>query len=326
MVSCCLRSNRRLSFRGIRADFLPLLFLIPCALLAGCAFAPVAPTTPEVVNGPALQGGVFGGRQAVIGARIYLLAANQGVYGTQSTSLLNAALTGQSDPIGAYVTSGGVGGSFSVTGMYTCTVGQPVYLLALGGNSGAGTNTKIGLMAALGACPAAGNFLVQTPYVTINEVTTVAAAYAMSGFAKDATHVAYSGSTSATTGVQNAFANAANMAKLVNGTAYATTPGGNGIVPQSEINTLANILASCVNCSDTAPGQCPTIFAKATADGTTGGTQPTETASAAINIVHNPLETSPRCMGWNPALSFTHRISLLLRLTSSSRSPTPAGS
>ena len=74
-----------------------------------------------------------------------------------------------------YVTTDSNGG-FSITGEYTCTSGQQVYLYALGGNPGSGTNSAAGLMAALGNCPAAGNFLAATPYVVINEVSTVAAA------------------------------------------------------------------------------------------------------------------------------------------------------
>jgi streptogramin lyase len=68
--------------------------------------------------------------------------------------------------------------------------------------------------------------------------------------------------------------------------ALAVTPGGNGTVPQAQINTLANILAACVN-SDGAGPACTTLFTNATADGTTMGTQPTDTATAAINIAHN---------------------------------------
>ena len=40
---------------------------------------------------------------------------------------------------------------------------------------------------------------------------------------------------------------AANLADLATGAALSTTPAGNGTVPQSTINTIANILATCVN-------------------------------------------------------------------------------
>jgi sugar lactone lactonase YvrE len=57
-------------------------------------------------------------------------------------------------------------------------------------------------------------------------------------------------------------------------------------VPQAEINTLADILAACVNTTGTTSA-CSTLFNDAQSGGTTG-TQPSDTATAAINIAHNP--------------------------------------
>jgi hypothetical protein len=129
-------------------------------------------------------------------------------------------------------------------------------------------------------------------YVIVNEVSTVAAAYAMAGFATDATHVGSSGTALALTGIANAFANAANLVDLPSGTALATTPAGNGTAPQAEINTLANVLAACVNSNGavtggTNPTACYTLFNNAMSSGLSG-TLPTDTATAAINIAHNP--------------------------------------
>jgi hypothetical protein len=198
--------------------------------------------------------------------------------------------------LGAYVLTGS-DGSFSISGDYTCIAGQQVYLYALGGDPGLGTgaNAAAGLMAALGSCPTGGNFLSGTSpisYIVVNEVSTVAAAYAMAGFATDATHVGSSGTALALTGIANAFANAANLETIGTGVALATTPAGNGAVPQAEINTLANILAACVNSNGTVTGPtnataCYTLFTNALAGGTSGA-QPTDTATAAINIAHNP--------------------------------------
>ena len=130
------------------------------------------------------------------------------------------------------------------------------------------------------------------PYISINEISTVAAAYAMAGFASDATHVSSSGTALAQTGIANAFANATNLANIGTGAANTTTPAGNGTVPHDEIITLANILASCINTTGTITGPtnpttCYTLFTNALFAGTSG-TQPTDTASAAINIAHNP--------------------------------------
>ena len=66
----------------------------------------------------AIHGTVYGGNQPVAGAHVYLMAATvSGVgsagYSLASTSLLNSALTGNSDSIGAYVLTDSTG-SFRV--------------------------------------------------------------------------------------------------------------------------------------------------------------------------------------------------------------------
>ena len=61
-----------------------------------------------------------------------------------------------------------------------------VYAYALGGNAGSGESPASGLLAILANCPQSG--IISNPQpITVNEVTTVAAAYASAGFAKDAT-------------------------------------------------------------------------------------------------------------------------------------------
>jgi hypothetical protein len=233
---------------------------------------------------PAPSGTVLHGQVPIAGAHVYVLAANTTGYGNASVSLLDSALTGASDSIGAYVTTGS-DGTFKITGDYTCTANTQVYLYALGGDSGSGNNSTSGLLAVPGNCPTSGSFST-TAKITVNEVSTIAAAYAMAGFATDATHVSSSGTPLAETGIANAFANAASLADLSTGTALTATSAGNGVVPQSEINTLADILASCVRAANAS--SCSTLFENATADGTTTGTQPTDTAAAAINIAHHP--------------------------------------
>jgi hypothetical protein len=153
-------------------------------------------------------------------------------------------------------------------------------------------NPAAGLMAVLGNCPSMGNFAAATPYVLVNEVSTIAAAYAMAPYATDATHVSSSGTALALEGIQNAFANAADLETLATGVALATTPEGNGMVPQAEINTLADILAACVNSNGAMTGPanptaCYTLFNNALPGGSSG-TGPTDTATAAIDIAHNP--------------------------------------
>jgi hypothetical protein len=271
---------------------LSTIFCLPI-VLTGCALQQTA--APAAVLGIRLTGSLYGGQQPIVGAHVYLFAANTTGYAgpgiaasgaNASLSLLNATATGNADSIGAYVLTG-THGNFTITGDYVCTPNTQVYLYALGGNPGAGVNSAAGLMTALGNCPSSGSFLASIPRIQVNEVTTIAAAYAMAGFATDATHVSSSGTPLAQTGIANAFANATNLADITTGAALSTTPAGNGLVPQSTINTLADILASCINSTSPASHPCSTLLSSALSGGS-AGTQPTDTATAALNIAHNP--------------------------------------
>jgi hypothetical protein len=259
----------------------PALLLMLC--LCGCNLSYTAPSSGG--PGAVLQGHVHGGQQPVAGAHVYLFAAGTSAYGAASTSLLNALSTGNSDSTGAYVLTDS-NGAFTITGDYTCTSGDQVYVLALGGDPGAGVNSGVGLMAALGSCPGTSSFPSST-FISVNEVSTIAAAYAIAPFAVDPTHVSSSGTTQAKLGIGNAFANAANLVNLASGAALTTTPAGNGTVPQTRINTLGNILAACINSTGPTSSACSTLFASTLSGGTTG-TAPTDTATAAINLAHYP--------------------------------------
>lgn len=269
---------------------------LPLAL-TGCTLSPTTTdTSPDV--GLAIQGAVHGGQSPIVGSHIYLLAANTNGYGQASASLLTSVpgsttLDTSTGPThGFYYVTSGPGGAFSITGDYSCTANSQVYIYAVGGNPGLNppstNNTAAGLLAVLGNCPGGTNaFLATTPFVSVNEVSTIAAAYAFAGFATDALHVSSSGSALATLGIQNAFANAANIADLGSGAALAVPPSDPaGTAPQATVYSLANILASCVNTDGTTTA-CSTLLTNALSGGTTG-TQPKDTATAAINIAHNP--------------------------------------
>jgi PKD repeat protein len=243
-----------------------------------------------------LTGTVSNGVLPIVGAHVYLFAANTTGYGQASISLLTAAKTGTSDAVGAYVLSSASGG-FSMTGDYSCTSGQQLYLYALGGTAGGNTNLNAGLLAAIGNCTGAGSVV----YAVVNEVSTVAAAYAIAGFAVDATHVSSSGTALAQAGIASAFANAANLATLSTGIALPTAPGSNATVPRLEINALANILGSCVVTGTS----CNTLLPLAA----NGGTIPTDTATAAIDIAHNPGANTATLFGLGASQVFTPALS-----------------
>ena len=277
------------------------IVLISCALLmSGCSGVPgTAPTETQSspVRGAALQGKVRGGQQPIVGAQVYLYAANNTGYGNASVSLLASTAGTTKDTSGNYYVTTQAEGAFSISGDYSCpSSSSQVYLYAVGGDPGLGegTNSAAALMAALGTCDS----LSTGTYAVINEVSTVATAYAIAGFATDATHVSSSSTPLAEQGIANAMGailtitgaatgTVANLETLSTGVALAATPAGNGIVPQAEIDTLADILAACINSSGPSSTPCSMLFSTALSGGTTGS-QPSDTATAAIYIAHNP--------------------------------------
>ena len=298
----CLHLCKRCFQRQGRGRFplVGLALLLPMAsLLTGCALTSTA--GPNPVPGVAISGTAMGGQQPISGAKVYLLAANPAGYGSPSLSLLTTASTLSTvDSIGAYATTLPVTGSFNVSGDYDCTQGyalgantasgataltgdEQVYLLIRGGNPGSGTNSNIGLMAALGPCG--------SPYTTkliVNELTTVAAAYAFAGYSSDATHLASSGSSLARLGLTNAGLTSSNLVSLSTGLPVASSTGVTR--PVATLYTLANMLATCVN-GTTGNSNCGTLLGYTESAGTTG-TASTETATAAINLAHNPWPTA----------------------------------
>ena len=279
--------------------------------LTGCALPTISSDAP--VAAKAMQGKVYGGQQPVSGAHVYLMAATvSGVgnagYGLAATSLLTAAQTGNSDSIGAYVLTG-TNGTFTITGDYTCpSASTQIYLYVRYGTAGFGTNTSLGMMAALGNCY---NVFNASPLGTyqVNELTTVAAAYALAGFMSDPQHISIPQYASAATqtsntidqlainDLANAFQNANNLVNTTTGAAQTSIYSGNGTPNSAQVITLANILASCVNSSGavtgpSSPTACYTLFNNAGSSGGSNGTIPSDTATAIVNIAHHPYTSS----------------------------------
>lgn len=273
-----------------------LVALCGVLILTGCASGTVSGLneTAVVQPGMKLAGSVKGGQQPIVGAHVYLLAANTAntfvpgspavpvVNGQTSLPVLDYVKVGDvGDAIGPYVITD-ANGNFTLTGLYSCTPGTQVYLYTQGGNPGGGGNSSwAALMAVLGTCPGSGDFSGSIPFISVNEVSTIAAAYGMADFATDPTHVWSTGTTPAQSGIATAFGNAANLANLGTGAAL-TSPA-----PQAKINTLANILAACLNSNSFQSSSCSLLFDNAQSAGSSG-IYPTNTAMAAINIAHNP--------------------------------------
>jgi hypothetical protein len=291
------------------------LFSASLLLVAGCSLSHGSPAVTLSTSTPGpLQGRVRGGQQPIGGAHVYLYATGSmgdggkdiaPVSGNASVSLLGSAANTSSDGTNYYVTTDS-GGGFTITGDYTCTPGSQVYLYAVGGNPGGGINAAAGLLAGVGACPAGATTLPPTAYFWVNELTTVATAYALAGFASDPTHISANTAVSnnpaaqlQATALANAMANVSNLVNIGNGTALATTPGGNGSVPQAELDTLGNILAACINSTGRSSSNCATLLSTELSDGSTGAS-PTDTAAAAINIAHNAGQNIATLYGLQP--------------------------
>ena len=202
---------------------------------------------------------------------------------------------------------GSLAGTYATTGTITA---QP-------GNNASAVN-----LAVLGVCPSSGNFSTggtlyngstfsPLKFVYMNEVSTIAAAYALEGFTAPTTahnNATWIGSSSTNlVGIENAALVAGQLYDIQGGqlsTTYAgeghiaraTTAAANGNVPQATLDTLGNILAACVDSNNTTltpSAQCTTLFNTATTNGipvgSTGvGVVPLDTAQAAINIARNP--------------------------------------
>jgi hypothetical protein len=225
-----------------------------------------------------LQGQVYGGQQAVSGSSIALYAAASTGYGVGSMSILTNPVSSDSN------------GNFGITGDYTCPTNingdSQVYIVATGGDPGAGTNNPaLAMMAALGSC-ATLKANAATTFITINEITTIGSVYALAGFMTSPTAVSNSGTTNANYALQNAFATTNNLVSTSGGYALTNVPALRAAVPQAEINSLANAISICVNSSgSTASGQpCALLFAATTVNGVV----PANTIQAALNIAHNP--------------------------------------
>jgi len=243
-------------------------------------------------NGVQLSGHVLAGSTPVAGAAVSLYAAGTGGYGSAAT-LVN--INPSSTTSTTSVTTGN-DGSFTIPAGYTCSSQSSLmYLVATGGNPGlTGSSTpnngQLAMMTALGPCGG----LSSTASIVIDEVTTVASVWALAPFMPSGgTNGAYAyvGSTksNSTNGLANAFAAVNNLVNITTGQALTSTPAGNSVVPQAEIDTLADVLNTCTATKGGAVGDgsaCATLFAD-TNPGLTNTTAPVDTIQAALNIAQN---------------------------------------
>ena len=259
---------------------------------------PTPTPTPTATATPCTSGicgQVLGGLTPIANSSVTLYAAGTSGYGSAAT------------PIGTATTN--ADGTFTVAS-YTCPAGNPqTYITASGGNAGLGANPAIGLMAALGPC----NSLSTSTNVTINELTTAAAAWALAQFFDSSGHTIGAPFTN-TIGLINAYAGLANLADAnagnlsVSGDPSPFLPSASACASRSppancdglqRLNTVANILAGCVESSGASSSVCAALMCDATPGGLTyssscsGTPTITDTMGAAYLIV----STSPHNVG-----------------------------
>lgn len=283
----------------------------------GCSMGSFQATGGSLLTGTpasvAMQGGVHGGQQPIAGAKVQLYAvglpatASTGGYGQGAVTMMSAPVASD------------INGSWNISNMYDCSTladpSTPVYLVATGGNPtpantgsiGAINNQYIALMASVGPCNAATSSMI----VNINEVTTVAAVWAMQQFmaAPDGVHAAssytgqggattgagvnigapsgpaggYGGVKSAEIGLRNATTMVDNLADYSVGVATARNTWA---TPWSDkINIIANILAACINSDPANSTTCADLMSAATP---ASANAPMDTIQAAYYMARNP--------------------------------------
>ena len=259
--------SENLSHKSLKSAGLTL-FSISALFLAGCG---IQPFTENAAHTLTVKGTAFGGQPPVSGSSVTLYATGQSGYGSAATSLGS--------------TTSDASGNFNIGSAIGCSDPEQVYIVATGGNPGltAGTNNNaLVLVAALGNCSSVS----ASTHVIINEVTTIAAAYALSGFAGTGVNIGTSSTNPL--GLQHAFQNAANIVDSSSGNARSTTPAGNGTVPTNLINSLADILEPCVNSTSASSSTCTTLFSNAAPPAVTSVSAPLNTWQAALDMAQYP--------------------------------------
>jgi hypothetical protein len=281
---------------------------------AGCSnMSSTAPAVNSLATAATLSGKVHGGNQPVIGATVTLWFAGQGLIGSTAVK----AATTTTDSTGSFsFTKDTAGGHDGTTPNWSCpSGGSPlVYVVSKGGNTqnnGAvgQTNTAAAFIALYGDCPT----ITGANFVYMTEATTVATMATVSQFFNPADDTLKADSTGqqrlimlnlpntfailadAATGLANTSKtiSASTAGSITSGVALTATP------ETAKINTLANIISSCINGADSTATACGTLFSAAAppipnTTNLNGGPFPTatDTLQALYYIFTNPSNSN----------------------------------
>jgi hypothetical protein len=283
-------------------------------LSAGCSnMSSTAPVVNSLSTAATLSGKVHGGNQPVVGATVTLWFAGQGLTGSTAVK----AATTTTDSSGSFsFTKDTAGGHDGTTPNWSCpSGGSPlVYALSQGGNTQNNgvvgqVNSAASFIALFGDCPT----ITGANFVYMSEVTTVATMAAVAQFFNPADDTLKADSTGqqrlimlnlpntvailadAATGLANTSKTipAAGGGSIAGGVALTATPEA------AKINTLANILSSCINGATSAATACGTLFSAAAppipnTTNLNGGIFPTatDTLQALYYIFANPSNSN----------------------------------
>ncbi len=183
---------------------------------------------------------------------IYMFAVGTNGSGSTPTSLLKGAGVQYDSSGNGYVVTDS-NGNFNLAGLYASQCPQPlssVYLYAVAGSSGVSSSNPVALLSAL---PKGCANMPYAPSMAINELTTVAAVYALADYIAVAPDRISTTSDNAS-GMSNAFATANKFVEAFYGSVTAQDTG----LAVTTINSLANLVAICSRTNAT--NSCSALF------------------------------------------------------------------
>jgi len=223
---------------------------------------------PPCQNG--LCGKVRSGYSKAIAKSAVTLYAVGNAYGTGASALASAMTDAKGD--------------FALPSFTCPSADSETYVVVLGGDAGAGNNSAIGMIAALGPC----GQLATSGQIVINELTTIATEWALAQFT-GITGQNVGAPLSNLGGLKIGLDSFANLADIGGrASAFLTSPpcGTSSSLTNNQtltrLDALANIFASCVQSNGPASRACGKLFADS------GASSSETTLAIAHAIASNP--------------------------------------
>jgi hypothetical protein len=247
-----------------------LLVAVALVTLTGCG---VSGSTAGFLGSHALLGSVRGGNQPVSGSSVQFYAAGISGVGSAAQPLLSEPVQSDRD------------GKFFIPASFRCpSPSSQIYVVARGGNPGlsSGTdNSALALEAMLGPCSS----LSAANPILVDEVTTVGSVWPLAHYMKSPVDIGSAGDDAA---FVSAVDSVPEFVNLVQGSSPGIATATSYFAQSSKLYSLADVLSNCVNSSGGSAGDsspCGLLFSMATPP---GGTPPTDTITAAMEIAQNP--------------------------------------